>query len=180
MKLHHLFFAAGCVALAYCGFTWVEAEIYQSSARITLADVPADQVTAPAPEGTPVSRLEIPRLGLSVLIGEGTSSHTLRLGAGHIRGTAAPNESGNVGIAAHRDTFFRKLNGLHPGDTITLTTPTTSWRYAVEWTRIVLPSDTKVLRKSSEPVLTLVTCYPFYYIGKAPKRFIVRARRLPA
>jgi sortase A len=185
MKVHHLFFAAGCVALAYCGFTLVEAGIYQSSVPVAMpvlppADLQRDAIPARAPEGTPVSRLEIPRLGLSVLVGEGTSFRTLRLGAGHIRGTAAPDEQGNVGIAAHRDTFFRKLNGVHLGDTITLTTPTSSWRYAVEWTRIVSPNDTKVLRQSPEPVLTLVTCYPFYFIGKAPKRFIIRAKRLPA
>jgi sortase A len=113
-------------------------------------------------EGTAISRMGIPRLGLSVLVAEGTSSHTLRLGAGHIPGTAFPGQTGNVGIAAHRDTYFRKLQSVRTGDIITLTTPASSWRYAVEWTQVVQPTDTAVLHSAGNPVLTLVTCYRFY------------------
>lgn len=181
-------FAAGCAALAFCAFTVIEADRYQSVNapqfdRAASVPGPGENVVPPllrssAWKGAPISRLEIPRLGLSVLVAEGTSSHTLSLGAGHILGTAFPGETGNVGIAAHRDTFFRKLRGIHPGDTITLTTRESSWRYAVEWTRIVPPTDAGVLYSSRRPLLTLVTCYPFYYVGRAPQRFIVRARRL--
>lgn len=184
---YRVLFAAGCTALAFCVFTIIEARHYQvenASQFERLPSVPKLKENVDAPllrssafEGTPISRMEIPRLGLSVLVAEGTSSHTLRLGAGHIRGTAFPDETGNVGIAAHRDTFFRKLRGIHPGDTITLTTPANSWRYIVEWTQIVQPTETAVLRSSGKPLLTLVTCYPFYYVGRAPQRFIVRAKR---
>ena len=98
--------------------------------------------------------------------------------AGHIPGTAFPDEPGNVGIAGHRDTFFRKLSQIHRDDLITLTTPVGSYRYSVEWTRVVAPADVAVLGPSQSAVLTLVTCYPFTYVGPAPQRFIVRARRL--
>lgn len=125
-----------------------------------------------------LSRLEIPRIDLSVMVADGVATRALRLGAGHIPGTAYPNEVGNVGIAAHRDTFFRALRGIRRSDQIRLTTLEGSYRYIVDWTAVVEPTDRAVLAGSAEPVLTLVTCYPFNYIGAAPKRFIVRARRV--
>jgi sortase A len=137
---------------------------------------------APAPpklgEGTLVGRLEIPRLGLSAIVLEGIEARTLRHGAGHIPGTALPVQNGNVGIAGHRDSFFRALKDIGNNDIITMTTPEGTYRYEVEWTRIVTPDDTEVLDDPGKPALTLVTCYPFYYVGSAPKRFIVRAARI--
>ncbi len=115
---------------------------------------------------------------MSVLVAEGSTSHTLKVAAGHIGGTAFPDEVGNIGIAGHRDTFFRPLRGIKTGDTILLTTPHQAFRYSVEWTRVVRPSDVDVLQPSPEPLLTQVTCYPFQFIGRAPERFIVRARRI--
>jgi len=113
-----------------------------------------------------------------VIVSEGVQSRTLARAAGHITGTAFPDEPGNVGIAAHRDTYFRKLGQIRPDDLISLATPVGTYQYSVEWTRIVSPSSVDVLEPSTNPVLTLVTCYPFTYIASAPERFIVRARRV--
>jgi len=104
---------------------------------------------------------------------------TLRRGAGHIPETAQPGDPGNVGIAAHRDSFFRGLKDVRKNDIIRLETLEGTYRYRVDWTRIVTPEDTAVLDATANPALTLVTCYPFYYVGSAPKRFIVRASREP-
>jgi LPXTG-site transpeptidase (sortase) family protein len=133
---------------------------------------------APLAEGTLVGRIELPRLGLSTLVLEGTSTLALRRGAGHIAGTPLPEAGGNVGVAGHRDTVFRRLEDARPGDAVVLTTPTGSYRYQVEWTRIVEPEVVSVLAASTAPELTLVTCYPFDFIGPAPQRFVVRARRV--
>jgi sortase A len=109
---------------------------------------------------------------------EGTEDVTLRLGVGHITGTALPGQEGNVAMAGHRDTFFRPLRNIHKDDEITLTTLNGSYRYLVDSTKIVGPEEIGVLYNSHEAILTLVTCYPFNYIGSAPQRFIVRAHRL--
>jgi sortase A len=114
------------------------------------------------------------------MIQEGTSTHTLQRGVGHITGTALLGRSGNIGLAAHRDTFFRKLRNIHRGDEITLTALDGSYKYRVELISIVGPEDSAVLRNTGENILTLVTCYPFSYIGAAPKRFIVRAKQVPS
>jgi sortase A len=142
---------------------------------------PAEPEPLPVDDGSLVGRLEVPRLGLSAIVREGVASQTLRRGAGRIPGTALPWETaGNVGIAAHRDRVFRPLKDIGKNDIITLTTVEGTYRYKVEWTRIVTPKNTEVLHDTREPTLTLVTCYPFYYVGSAPKRFIVRARQIEA
>ncbi len=135
----------------------------------------------PLPEsGELVGRLAIPRLGLTAIVLEGVDKKTLRRGAGHIPATALPQQQeGNVGIAAHRDSHFRELKDIREDDTIELTTLDGTFRYQVEWTKIVKPADVSVLEPTDEPALTLVTCYPFYYVGSAPERFIVRATRIP-
>lgn len=145
----------------------------------------ADPAKEPQPEPQPqlaegelVGRLEIPRVGVSAIVLEGVGSRTLRRGIGHIPGTGLPSRGGNVGVAGHRDSFFRALKDIGKNDIITFTTPRGTFRYEVDWTRIVKPDDTEVLDDPGAPVLTLVTCYPFYYVGSAPKRFIVRAHRL--
>ena len=142
---------------------------------------PKEPEPLPVDDGSLVGRLEVPRLGLSAIVREGVGSKTLRRGAGRIPGTALPWEpAGNVGIAAHRDRVFRPLKDIGKKDIITLTTVEGTYRYQVEWTRIVTPEETEVLHDTPEPALTLVTCYPFYYVGSAPKRFIVRARQIEA
>lgn len=122
-----------------------------------------------------VGRIEVPRLKLSVVAREGVDDGTLRVAAGHIPGTALPGEAGNSGFAAHRDTFFRPLKSVREGDEVVVTTPQGVYRYAVTGVSIVEPRDVSVLEASTDAVLTLVTCYPFEYLGNAPHRFIVRA-----
>jgi LPXTG-site transpeptidase (sortase) family protein len=129
-------------------------------------------------EGDLIGRIKVPRLGVSALVLEGVGGRTLRRGVGHIPDTAFPGGPGNVGIAGHRDSFFRGLKDIQEDDLIEVTTPEGVHRYRVEWTRIVRPNDVQVLDGSGGPELTLVTCYPFYYVGSAPKRFIVRAVRV--
>jgi sortase A len=126
--------------------------------------------------GALVGRIEVSRLNLSVFAREGVDTRTLRRSAGHVPGSALPGEPGNAAFAAHRDTFFRPLQGVRKGDEIAVTTAGGEFRYVVSATRIVDPSDVSVLRASTHATLTLVTCYPFEYIGSAPRRFIVTAR----
>lgn len=129
-------------------------------------------------EGDLIGRIEIPRIGVSAIVLHGVGKKTLRRGVGHIPGTPLPELEGNVGLAGHRDSFFRALKDIRKDDTIELTTLDGTFEYKVEWTKIVRPEDTYVLENEGAPALTLVTCYPFYYVGSAPKRFIVRAQRL--
>jgi sortase A len=142
-------------------------------------DKPADASLPPPGPGSRLGRIEIPSLNMKVMIQEGTDSRTLQRGIGHITGTASLGQPGNVGLAGHRDTFFRDLRNIHKGDEITLVTLTGDTHYRVDQISIVGPRDSGVLRDSGNNVLTLVTCYPFNYIGSAPKRFIVRAKQMP-
>jgi len=125
-----------------------------------------------------IGRLSVPRLHLSAMVREGIGSKTLRLAIGHIPATALPGQAGNVGVAGHRDTFFRGLRDLRTGDEIRFSTLSGDFKYEVESLTVVEPDDVGVLAPSSFNVLTLVTCYPFYYIGAAPNRFVVRARQV--
>ena len=131
--------------------------------------------------GTPVNalgRLEIPDVDLSVMVLEGTEETTLDRAVGHIEGTAPPGESGNLGIAGHRDGFFRGLRHIEKGDVLTLTTLDGVARYEVEKIDVVHPARTDVLAPTKDATITLVTCYPFYHLGDAPWRYVVRARQV--
>jgi sortase A len=128
--------------------------------------------------GSAIGKLEIPGIGISVVVLEGSDADSLRLGVGRLHNSSLPGEPGNVVLAGHRDTFFRSLREIRPGDQISLRTTQGTFSYTVDWTEVVNPSDIAVLRPTASPALTLVTCYPFYYLGSAPQRFIVRA--LPA
>jgi sortase A len=123
----------------------------------------------------PLAVLSIPRLGLEVPVFEGTDELTLNRGAGRIRGTAMPGEQGNIGIAAHRDGFFRSLKDVHPGDRIELAQLRHRFVYTVDTLAVVDPSNVTVLQSRPQPSLTLVTCYPFHFIGGAPRRYVVQA-----
>ena len=137
---------------------------------------------APAPRvqnGDIVGRLSIPRLHVEAMIREGISSPTLAIALGHIPGTALPGRPGNIGVAGHRDTLFRALRDVRKEDEITFETRRATYSYRVESTEIVTPEHVEVLKAGEHPELTLVTCYPFDYIGAAPKRFIVKASLIP-
>ncbi len=127
-----------------------------------------------------IGRLEIPRLQVSTVVVEGDDAGALRFGAGHVPWTRLPAEGGNVGIAAHRDTIFRRLRNVAVRDHIKLITPAGLYEYEVSSTEVVPPQDVAVLDSSNRSELTLVTCYPFSYLGPAPLRFIVHAWRIPA
>jgi sortase A len=123
--------------------------------------------------------LRIPRLNLEVPVYDGTTDSVLDLAAGRIEDTALPGTPGNVGIAAHRDGFFRVLKDIKEGDTLVLDTPVATEHYRVQWIRITVPDDVSVIDPTPTPAVTLVGCYPFYHAGPAPKRFIVRAVPAP-
>jgi len=150
-------------------------ELERSRATLQRTDHAIVRRTPPASRAL-IGRIDVPRLKLSALAREGVDTRTLRGSAGHVPGSALPGEAGNAAFAAHRDTFFGPLQGVRRGDEIAITTPHGEYRYVVSSTRIVDPEDVSVLRASNEPTLTLVTCYPFDYIGSAPQRFIVTAR----
>ena len=173
--------AGGILMLGYCGFVLLDAWIFQKQENAALERfVPQALVASPAivgPDGL-IGRIQIERLGISVVLLEGTSVKTLQRAVGHIAGTALPGQIGNVGIAGHRDTFFRPLRNVQARDIITLTTLRGEYRYRVVSTKVVSPESVEVLNSDGNEILTLVTCYPFYFLGSAPDRFIVRAARV--
>ena len=174
----------GFTLLAYCAYAAIDSRIFQIRAnedfeRLQSRSSGADALPGGVTSGV-MGRVEISRLNVSVAVVEGSTDAILRHAAGHITGTALPGEPGNVGISAHRDTFFRPLRNIRRGDVITITSLTGTYRYRVDFFRIVPPSDVSVLNPDTRQrqILTLVTCYPFYFIGPAPDRFIVRAERI--
>jgi len=204
----YLFFAVGTIILGYVGVVLLDARLFQadqtrqfqqelkrlaisqsgdqrsheSSIPITPAEAnpsktePMDMIMA---QGT-LGRIEISTIGLEAMILEGTDARTLRRAVGHIPGTPLPGQRGNIVITGHRDTFFRPLLHIRINNEIRLTTLGGSYRYLVDFTKVVEPDDTEVMDNIDDSVLTLVTCYPFYFVGPAPKRFIVRAHMIPA
>jgi len=125
----------------------------------------------------PVALLRIPKLHLEVAVFDGTEEPELNRGAGRIIGTARVGEAGNIGIAGHRDGFFRGLKDIAVGDVVTLESTTATTTYVVDEIRIVAPDDVTVLGARAAPSVTLVTCYPFYFSGSAPQRYIVLCSR---
>ena len=173
--------------LAYAGGTAAYASIYQryqswkfdqAVAATKVIKAAIVEEAADLREGDLIGKLEIPRIGISVMVLQGMEEQTLIIGAGHVPGTPLPGAAGNVAIAAHRDTFFRKLEGILPGDRIQVATVRRTYEYIVDSTEIVAPEDTRVMESRGRPELTLITCYPFYFVGAAPERFIVHARPL--
>ena len=127
------------------------------------------------PAGFPVAILKMPRIGLEVPVYSTPTERNLNRGAALVKGTAAPDTGGNTAIAAHRDGYFRALEHIAPGEILNVRTLRKDRRYKVIWTRVVKPTDVSVLRQVGVPSVTLITCYPFYFVGNAPSRFIVRA-----
>lgn len=162
----------------------VRMSLSQKQANRALEYELSTRPVTPAPpvlvNGELLGRLVIPRLNLHAIVREGAGEGTLDIALGHIPGTALPGQPGNVGIAGHRDTLFRGLKGIADDDLIQLQTPAGTFNYRVAATDIVKPTDVEVLRATPKPELTLVTCYPFYYVGSAPDRFIVKAHLVDA
>ena len=181
----NVFLIIGLLALSYVGFALLDARLYQAeqARRFERALKETNLARAESPgiavsEGSPLGRIEISAIGLTAMILEGTDEGTLRRAVGHIPGTPLPGQRGNVALAGHRDTFFRGLRKIRVNDEITLTTLSGSYRYRVDSTKVVKPEETEVLEDDGDDILTLVTCYPFNFVGSAPSRFIVRARRV--
>jgi sortase A len=190
-RLADIFALAGLLALSYCCVYLAKAWLYQADATRRFArerlkeqhstDKPspfksATRAKRPYPStGSAVALLAIPRVGLSTIVVEGAEERELKLGPGHIPGTSLPGGGGNVGVAGHRDTFFRPLRLIRKDDTIQVITHEQKYHYRVVSTEIVSPNDIQVLYSTQHEMLTLVTCYPFEFVGHAPRRFIVRA-----
>ncbi|MGA2890046.1 MAG: class D sortase [Terracidiphilus sp.] len=179
-----IFMITGILALSYVGLTLFSARLFQAGAELTLEkQIHAEEQHKTAfshlliKEGDVLGRIEIPRIGVSVVVLQGTTSQTLRLGVGHIEGTALPGEDGNIGIAGHRDTYFRGLKDIRKDDEILLQTAAGVTKYDVDWIQITAPADGGIVSLTTKSALTLVTCYPFHYIGAAPERFVVYAHR---
>jgi sortase A len=187
-------FAFAAALLGYCAFVAVDTYLFQDResraftrllAERRVADGGSGEAafhTPRVPEAVPMSgvigRIEIARLGVSVMVKEGDDGKTLRRAAGHVPGTALPGQPGNVAVTAHRDTFFRPLRNIQMNDVVTLATLQGEYRYRVVSTKIVSPEDVSVLDPTGHETLTLVTCHPFYFVGNAPNRFIVHADRV--
>jgi len=198
--LERLLLIVGLSLVGYYTFVAGEAALYQAIENRELdkilASTRADPPNSAAPigarrppsrpstilpplAGSTIGRIEIPRLGVSTVIRAGADAKTLRRAVGYIPGTALPGAGGNVGLAGHRDTFFKQLRNIQSNDEVRIVTPLGTYRFRVQDTRVVEPRDTWVLNPTDVSTLTLVTCYPFTFVGSAPQRFIVRAREIP-
>ncbi len=172
--------ACWAVALGGLGWTawaWADARWYQASQASRLVAEDGAAAVPELPAGTPVARLSVPRLGLAVVVAEGTGEPVLRRAAGRLAGGARPRAAGDLVLAGHRDTFFRPLREIEIGDRVIVERAAGADVYTVEWTRVVGAREVGVTRDAGYPALTLITCHPFRYIGQAPDRFVVRARR---
>lgn len=177
--LERVLLPLGLAALGYYGVSTASGKLYQSYWSRAFEErgdgEAASEGSSPLGFQAPIARLQIPSIHLDVAVLRGTRERDLTRGVGHIEGTSALGGDGNAGIAGHRDSFFRDLRSVSRGDRVLLTTARGRREYRVEETRVVLPEDVEVLSAARGPSLTLVTCYPFRYIGNAPKRFVVRA-----
>jgi len=168
----------GIFLLGYAGYVVTEASVYQT---IEIRRFEYSKLTAQRhilAEGEVIGEIAVARLGLKAIVVQGDSPRILRRAVGHISETALPGEIGNVALAAHRDTFFHPLRDIRPGDIVTLDIPGQRFRYEVDSTLVVPPGESGVLQPSSGRELTLITCFPFGYVGPAPNRFVVHAREI--
>jgi len=172
----YCFLAFGVLALGYAGFVSADSQRYQAL-ELKKFEQPG-RLSEPhlLVEGEVIGEIQVLRLGMSVMVVQGDSPASLRHAVGHIPKSALPGEWGNVALAGHRDTYFRPLRDIRVGDEIRFKTAKHNFEYVVESMEVVAPTDVQVLEATSGHVLTFVTCFPFYYVGPAPKRFIVRAR----
>ena len=179
-----LLWSVAALSVVYLAYVFADRALWSREAelRLAAASTPAAvAVDAPAaPHKRPpfLARLEIPALELTSLVVDGVDDLTLRRAVGRIPSSSRPGEPGDVALAGHRDTDFRSLQRLKRGDRIELATSEGRFAYEVEWIRIVAPDRVDVLKPDATPTLTLVTCYPFHYVGRAPMRYVVRAREV--
>lgn len=143
-----------------------------------VAKVPSREEVAVVEPDPPFARIEIPRIGIAAIVEEGTDAKTLARAVGLVGGSARPGETGNMVLAGHRDTFFRPLRKIRVNDRIRMIVPPNTYEYEVTSVRVVAPEETSVLQSKGVEELTLVTCYPFRFVGPAPDRFIVSAARV--
>ena len=185
---HWVTLLAGASLLAWPMFVMFDSQLTQWSGERRLSEASRaaeEKIVQPGPslpagkrgppKGAVLGRFEVPRLHVSYVVLEGTDNRTLDKSIGHVEGTADIGEPGNIGIAGHRNTHFRKLEWIRRDDEIRLSSPDAEFCYRVEWVRLFKPGDLEVLDPSHGPALTLVTCFPFEYVGAAPLRFVVRA-----
>jgi sortase A len=175
---HYIFLVCGLCALAYAGYIIADAHAYQAIEQSKFENAARTTASHPVFAGGAIGEMEVARLGMKAIFVQGDSPKILRRAVGHISSTALPGEPGNVVLTGHRDTFFRPLRNIQKGDAIAITTLHGEFTYQVESTEVVSPSDVQVLQPSSDNTLTLITCFPFYFVGPAPKRFIVHARQI--
>ena len=175
----YFFLALGILALCYAGYVVLDADSYQAYEQSKFENAsPGETPSPPLVEGGVIGEIQVRRLHLKAIVVQGSSHTILRRAVGHIPETALPGEPGNVALAGHRDTFFRPLRNIRLGDAITFKTPDGAFEYVVESTAVVAASEVGVLASSDGRTLTLITCFPFDYIGSAPSRFVVHAREL--
>ena len=171
-RVEGVFWAIGLACAGYLLWIAAEAQVFHDRA-VNLSG--AEPVSGQVASGAVIGRVAIPKLHLSVAVLEDDQSNSLLRGLGHVRGTAQLGGLGTVGLAGHRDTFLRPLRGIAPGMEIRATDAAGVYHYVVDSTEIVMPEAVDVLAIRSRPELTLITCYPFNYVGAAPKRFVVHA-----
>lgn len=176
-KVSIILIALGIVLLGYVGSEYAamysEQHALQQQWQQQQSSSAAGLITESVSKHDGLTRVVIPRIALDVIVVEGTNHKALRLGPGHLKGTPAPGEAGNSVISAHRDTFFRHIYELKDGDDIQVRRDGHTYTFQVTGKKIVMPNDVSVLKKTSDARLTLITCYPIYYIGPAPKRLVV-------
>jgi LPXTG-site transpeptidase (sortase) family protein len=174
----YFFLAVGILALGYSGYVSASSRSYQALEMRKFKE--ADRISEPhlLTDGDVLGEIQVPRLGLEAIVVQGDSPAILRRAVGHLSRSALPGELGNVALAGHRDTFFRPLRDIRLGDVITFKTQERSFEYLVQSIEVVAPTDIRVLEPSTGHDLTLLTCYPVYYVGPAPKRLAVRAREV--
>ena len=177
-----LLLAVGVLTLGYAAYVVVDARVYQAREFRRFAHDRQEELVAsvamPPPDGAAIATIRIPRLRLSVVVAQGESEEILQRAVGHLARTALPGVEGNVVLAGHRDTFFRLLKDIREGDRITVATSQRDFEYVVESISVVRPTDVAVIDPTGGRTLTLITCFPFYYVGSAPRRFIVSAREV--
>jgi len=176
--VYYLFLGIGLLALAYSGLVFADAHVYQAFQAKEFTQASPLMEPHIALQGEVLGVLLVPRLGLKVIVVQGDSAANLRRAVGHLSTSALPGEWGNVALAGHRDTFFRPLRNAQVGDEIDFTTAQQRFLYVVDSIQIVAPNDIEVLEATTGRHLTLITCYPFYFVGPAPKRFIVHAHEV--